>query len=196
MAVPLVRANVDTDQIIPKQFLKRIERTGYGPFLFNDWRYQEDGTERPEFVLNQEPYRAGRVLIGGRNFGSGSSREHAVWALENFGFRAVIAPSFADIFRGNAGKGGLLAVVLPEDAVRTLASRAEEEPGIEATVDLEAQTVTMGELSYRFDVDPYLRHNLMEGLDDIGLTMFHVAAIDRFEAARPRWLPDLARVEG
>jgi 3-isopropylmalate/(R)-2-methylmalate dehydratase small subunit len=195
VAVPLPRANVDTDQIIPKQFLKRIERTGYGPFLFFDWRYQQDGSEKGDFVLNREPYRAGRVLVAGRNFGSGSSREHAVWALDNFGFRAVIAPSFADIFRGNAAKEGLLTVQLPEDAVSTLASRAEEEPGIECAVDLEAQTVTMGELSYSFEVDPFVKHCLLEGLDDIGLTLEYEADITAFEATRPAWLPDLGRLQ-
>jgi 3-isopropylmalate/(R)-2-methylmalate dehydratase small subunit len=193
VVVPLVKHNVDTDQIIPKQFLKRIERTGYGPFLFNDWRYNQDGAEKADFVLNQGPYRSGRVLVAGRNFASGSSREHAVWALDQFGFRAVIAPSFADIFRSNAGKEGLLTVQLPEEAVNLLASRAEEEPGVEATVDLESQTVTLGELSYSFDVDPFLKHCLLEGLDDIGLTEAHKGAITTFEAGRPTWMPDMGR---
>jgi len=193
VAVPLLRANVDTDQIIPKQFLKRIERTGYGPFLFFDWRYNQDGTEKPDFVLNREPYRAGKVLIAGRNFGSGSSREHAVWALDNFGFRAVIAPSFADIFHSNSAKGGLLAVELPEEAVTTLASRAEEEPGIACVVDLESQTVTMGDLSYGFTVDPFLKKCLLGGLDDIGLTLEFEGEITAFEATRPAWLPDTRR---
>jgi 3-isopropylmalate/(R)-2-methylmalate dehydratase small subunit len=193
VVVPLLRHNVDTDQIIPKQFLKRIERTGYGPFLFNDWRYDAGGLEKPDFVLNREPYRSGRVLLAGRNFGSGSSREHAVWALDQFGFRAVIAPSFADIFRGNSGKEGLLAVQLPEEAVNLLASRAEEEPGVEATVDLDSQTVTLGELSYTFEVDPFLKHCLLEGLDDIGMTLKREESITVFEASRPAWMPDLGR---
>jgi 3-isopropylmalate/(R)-2-methylmalate dehydratase small subunit len=193
VVVPMVKHNVDTDQIIPKQFLKRIERTGYGPYLFNDWRYNQDGSEKPDFVLNQEPYRRGRVLVAGRNFGSGSSREHAVWALDQFGFRAVIAPGFADIFRGNAGKEGLLLVQLPEDAVNLLASRAEEEPGVEATVDLETQTVALGELSYGFELDPFLKRCLLEGLDDIGLTMAEADAITAFEARRPAWMPDMGR---
>ncbi len=193
VVVPLVKHNVDTDQIIPKQFLKRIERTGYGPFLFNDWRYNQDGTEKPDFVLNQEAYRHGRVLVAGRNFGSGSSREHAVWALDQFGFRVVIAPSFADIFRSNSGKEGLLTVRLPEEAVNLLASRAEEEPGVEATVDLESQTVILGELSYTFEVDPFLKHCLLEGLDDIGLTLARADAISAFEASRPAWMPDMGR---
>jgi 3-isopropylmalate/(R)-2-methylmalate dehydratase small subunit len=194
VVAPLLKHNIDTDQVIPKQFLKRIERTGYGPFLFNDWRYDASGAERPDFVLNQQPYRQARVLVAGRNFGSGSSREHAVWALDQFGIRAVIAPSFADIFRGNAGKEGLLTVQLAEEAVNLLASRAEEEPGVEATVDLEAQTVTLGELTYGFEVDPFLKRCLLEGLDDIGLTLERVADIDTFEAGRPAWMPDLGRV--
>jgi 3-isopropylmalate/(R)-2-methylmalate dehydratase small subunit len=193
VAVPLNRSNVDTDQIIPKQFLKRIERTGYGPFLFFDWRYNQDGSDKPDFILNQAPYSDGRVLIGGRNFGSGSSREHAVWALDNYGFRAVIAPSYADIFKGNSGKEGLLTVELPEEAVNTLASRAEEEPGIECTVDLESQTVTMAELTYSFAIDPFLKHCLLEGLDDIGLSLASEAAITEFETRRPAWMPDTGR---
>jgi 3-isopropylmalate/(R)-2-methylmalate dehydratase small subunit len=193
VAVPLNRSNVDTDQIIPKQFLKRIERTGYGPYLFFDWRYNQDGSDKPDFVLNQAPFRTGRVLIGGRNFGSGSSREHAVWALDNYGFRAVIAPSYADIFKGNSGKEGLLTVELPEEAVNTLASRAEEEPGIECTVDLASQTVTMADLSYTFEIDPFLKRCLLEGLDDIGLSLKNEAAITDFEAQRPGWMPDTRR---
>ena len=193
LVAPLMRANVDTDQIIPKQFLKRIERTGYGPYLFNDWRYDDQGQERPDFVLNREPYRHARVLVAGRNFGSGSSREHAVWALDNFGIRAVIAPSFADIFRGNALKGGLLPVVLPEDAVALIADRAEEEPGVEVTVDLESRTVTLGELRYGFEIDDFARHTLLEGLDDIGLTLQAGDAITAFETKRPGWMPSLAR---
>jgi 3-isopropylmalate/(R)-2-methylmalate dehydratase small subunit len=193
VAVPLNRSNVDTDQIIPKQFLKRIERTGYGPYLFFDWRYDQDGADKPEFVLNQAPYRTGRVLIAGRNFGSGSSREHAVWALDNYGFRAVIAPSYADIFKGNSGKEGLLTVELPEEAVNTLASRAEEQPGIECTVDLETQTVTMDDLRYSFAIDPFLKRCLLEGLDDIGLSLHNEDAIARYEARRPGWMPDTRR---
>jgi 3-isopropylmalate/(R)-2-methylmalate dehydratase small subunit len=193
VAVPLNRSNVDTDQIIPKQFLKRIERTGYGPFLFFDWRYQQDGSDKPDFVLNQASFKDGRVLIAGRNFGSGSSREHAVWALDNYGFRAVIAPSYADIFKGNSGKEGLLTVELPEEAVNTLASRAEEEPGIECTVDLQSQTVTMADLSYGFEIDPFLKHCLLEGLDDIGLSLTSEDSITTFEAQRPSWMPDIRR---
>jgi 3-isopropylmalate/(R)-2-methylmalate dehydratase small subunit len=193
VVVPMIKHNVDTDQVIPKQFLKRIERTGYGPFLFNNWRYNQDGSENPDFVLNREPFRHGGILVVGRNFGGGSSRQHAVWALDQFGFRVVIAPGFADIFRGNADKEGLLTVELPEEAVMLLASRAEEETGVEATVDLEAQTVALGELSYSFEVDPFLKQCLLEGLDDIGLTLAHDEEITAFEANRPRWLPDLGR---
>jgi 3-isopropylmalate/(R)-2-methylmalate dehydratase small subunit len=193
VVAPLMQANIDTDQIIPKQFLKRIERTGYGPYLFNDWRYDEQGNEKPGFVLNREPYRQARVIIGGRNFGSGSSREHAVWALDNFGIRAVIAPSFADIFNSNALKGGLLPVRLPEQVVALLAERAEEAPGVEITVNLEDRSVTLEELTYRFEVDEFSRHCLLEGLDDIGLSMINEDSITAFEATRPAWLPDLGR---
>jgi 3-isopropylmalate/(R)-2-methylmalate dehydratase small subunit len=192
--VPLDRADVDTDQIIPKQFLKRIERTGYGPFLFNDWRYDDSGAERPDFVLNQPAYRAGSVLVAGRNFGCGSSREHAVWALADQGFRAVIAASFADIFRGNALKCGVLPVVLAEDEVRQLLDLAMEQPGVEAVVDLEARTVSAGDLRFPVTVDDFERNLLLEGLDDIGLTLQHSGSIDQFEAARPGWLPDVSRV--
>jgi 3-isopropylmalate/(R)-2-methylmalate dehydratase small subunit len=174
VAGPLNRSNVDTDQIVPKQFLKRIERTGYGPYLFFDWRFHQDGSEKADFVLNQLPYRQGRVLIAGRNFGSGSSREHAVWALENFGFRAVVAPSYADI-------------------VNTLASRAEEEPGIAITVDLQSQTVTMADLHYSFEIDPFLKRCLLEGLDDVGLSLRNEPQVLEFEARRPAWMPDLRR---
>jgi 3-isopropylmalate/(R)-2-methylmalate dehydratase small subunit len=193
VVVPLPRANVDTDQVIPKQFLKRIERTGYGPFLFNDWRYDEHGHERSEFVLNQEPYRDGRILVAGRNFGSGSSREHAVWALDDYGFRAVIAPSFADIFSSNATKGGLLPVVLPENAVAAISDLAQAQPGVEATIDLQAQTVVAGDLSYRFEIDAFTKRCLMAGLDDIGLTLEHEDAITAFETGRPAWMPHTRR---
>jgi 3-isopropylmalate/(R)-2-methylmalate dehydratase small subunit len=194
VGVPLARANVDTDQIIPKQFLKRIERTGYGPFLFNDWRYEPGtGAEREDFVLNRPEYRAGTVLVAGRNFGSGSSREHAVWALTGFGFRAVIAPSFADIFRGNASKDGLLTVQLPEEVVNAVLAHLEEEPGAEVTVDLNACSVTSGALTVPFTIDAFERRCYLEGLDDIGLTLEHEAEISAFEASRPPWMPDLRR---
>ncbi|MGA8015819.1 MAG: 3-isopropylmalate dehydratase small subunit [Candidatus Dormiibacterota bacterium] len=191
--VPLDRSDVDTDQIIPKQFLKRIERAGYGEFLFYDWRRDASGGERPDFVLNQPEYRSGTVLVAGRNFACGSSREHAVWALSDHGFRAVVAPSFADIFRNNALKTGLLPVVLPEDQVRQLLDLAHEQPGVVAIVDLEEQSVSAGDLRFRFEMDPFERRCLLDGLDDIGLTLVHEAAISAFEAGRPGWMPDLSR---
>ena len=191
--VPLDRADVDTDQIIPKQFLKRIERTGYGDMLFNDWRYDAGGRPRHDFVLNREPYAGGSVLLAGRNFGCGSSREHAVWALADHGFRAVVAPSFADIFRGNALKSGLLPVVLPEPQVRELMDLALEQPGVTATVDLETGTVSAGDLRFRFEMDAFERRTLLEGLDDIALTQQHADAITAYEQRRPSWMPDLSR---
>jgi 3-isopropylmalate/(R)-2-methylmalate dehydratase small subunit len=193
--VPLDRSDVDTDQIIPKQFLKRIERAGYGEYLFHDWRRDESGAERMDFVLNRPEYRGGSLLVAGRNFACGSSREHAVWALSDHGFRAVIAPSFADIFRNNALKSGLLPVVLPEDQVRQLLDLATEQPGVGGIVDLEEQTVTAGDLRFRFSMDPFERRCLLDGLDDIGLTLAHEAAISDFESRRPGWLPDLRRAE-
>ncbi len=194
VVVPLDRSDVDTDQIIPKQFLKRVERAGYGEFLFNDWRYDEQGAERPDFVLNRPPYRNGTLLVAGRNFACGSSREHAVWALNDQGFRAVIAPSFADIFRNNALKSGLLPVVLPEEQVRQILDLATEEPGVVGIVDLEEQTVAVGDLTFRFEMDGFERRCLLDGLDDIGLTLIHEREISAFETERPAWMPDLARV--
>jgi 3-isopropylmalate/(R)-2-methylmalate dehydratase small subunit len=191
--IPLDRSDVDTDQIIPKQFLKRIERTGYGEYLFNDWRRDPSGAERPDFVLNQEAYAGGTVMVTGRNFGCGSSREHAVWALADYGIRAVISESFADIYRSNALGSGLLPVTLPEHEVRALIDLAREEPGITVAVDLEAQTVTCGDLRFAFQMDPFERRRLLEGLDDIGLTLEHEAEITEFESRRPAWMPDLAR---
>src|SRR5438105_1587005 len=193
VVVPLDRADVDTDQIIPKQFLKSIERTGYGSALFYDWRYEPDGDERSDFVLNRQPYRDASVLVAGRNFGCGSSREHAVWALTDHGFRAVVAPSFADIFRSNALKSGLLPVALQEHEVRDLMDLALEQPGVEATVDLESGSVTARDLRFRFTLDPFERRCLLEGLDDIDLTLQHAAAITAYEEHRPSWMPDLSR---
>jgi 3-isopropylmalate/(R)-2-methylmalate dehydratase small subunit len=190
IAAPLPRPNVDTDQIIPKQFLKRIERTGYGPFLFYDWRFEADGvTERPDFELNREPWRGAPVLIAGRNFGSGSSREHAVWALQDYGIRAVIAPSFSDIFYSNSLKGGLLPIVVPEPIVERWLDAAQEDPGLQATVNLETCTVTFNGESLSFDIDPESRHRMLEGLDDISLTLQHTADITAFEQRRPAHLP-------
>ena len=193
VVVPLDRSDVDTDQIIPKQFLKRIERSGYGSALFNDWRYEADAGEREDFVLNQQPYRRGSILVTGRNFGCGSSREHAVWALSDHGFRAIVAPSYADIFRTNALKSGLLPVVLRDDAVRALMDLALEQPGVEADVNLETETISAGDLRFRFTLDPFERRCLLEGLDDIDLTLQHADAITAFEQQRPSWMPDLSR---
>ena len=190
IAAPLDRPNVDTDQIIPKQFLKRIERSGYGPFLFYDWRYRGDGvTENPDFELNREPWRGAPVLLAQRNFGSGSSREHAVWALMDHGIRAVIAPSFSDIFYSNSLKGGLLPISLPEQIVERWLDAAQEEPGLRATVDLEACTVTFNGETQPFEIDPESRHRLLDGLDDISLTLQHAADIAAFEQHRPAHLP-------
>jgi 3-isopropylmalate/(R)-2-methylmalate dehydratase small subunit len=191
--IQLDRSDVDTDQIIPKQFLKRIERTGYGEFLFNDWRRDASGAPREDFVLNQEAYADGTVIVAGRNFGCGSSREHAVWALADYGIRAVISESFADIYRTNALGSGLLPVTLPEHEVRALLDLAAEQPGITVAVDLEAQTVTCGDLRFAFTIDAFERRRLLEGLDDIGLTLEHEAEITAFEERRPAWMPDLAR---
>lgn len=182
LVMPLDRTNVDTDQIIPKQFLKRIERTGYGDFLFFDWRQTPEGNAVPEFVLNDPRYRGAQILIAGKNFGCGSSREHAAWALSDFGFRCVIAPTFADIFFSNAGKNGILLVKLSEEQVNQLLRNAETIPGYKLTVSLEDQTVTDGQgFSATFDVDPFRRDCLLEGLDDIGLTLRHADELDKFE---------------
>ncbi len=180
---PLDRADVDTDQIIPKQFLKRIERTGYGPFLFFDWRKQ------PDFFLNQHQFDGAPILVAGANFGCGSSREHAPWAIRDAGFRAVIAPSFGDIFRANAFKTGILAVTLPESQVRHLIDLASEDPRARIEIDVRAQRVRGDGFEYRFEIDPFIRHMLLEGLDDIGLVERHVPAIAGYEEHRPGWLP-------
>ena len=184
LAAPLDRTNVDTDQIIPKQFLKRIERTGYGDFLFFDWRQTPEGDPIPDFVINDPRYKGAQILIAGKNFGCGSSREHAAWALSDFGFRCVIAPTFADIFFSNAGKNGILLVKLSEEQVAELLQRAQTIPEYELNVSLEDQTVTDGEgFSAKFDVDPFRKFCLLEGLDDIGLTLRHAAELDKYEAA-------------
>jgi 3-isopropylmalate/(R)-2-methylmalate dehydratase small subunit len=184
---PLPRANVDTDQIMPKQFLKRVERTGYGEFVFYDWRRDED-----DFVLERPEYRGARVLVAGPNFGSGSSREHAPWGLQDWGFEAVVASSFADIFFNNCTKIGLLPVVLSDKEVQWLMELAEADPTAEVTIDLTAQTVTHGaEFEARFEIDPFTKHCLLNGLDDIGLTLQHAGEIDAFEASRPSFKPAL-----
>ncbi len=193
IVAPLDRPNVDTDQIIPKQFLKRIERTGFGPFAFFDWRYRPDGTLDPDFELNQPGYQGATVLVAGRNFGCGSSREHAPWALNEYGFRALIAPSFADIFNNNCIQNGMLPVVLPEEQVGELLRRAQANPGYQVTVDLVNQRVTDAEgFSASFQIDPFVRERLLGGLDDIGMTLKEDELITTFEGHRPRWLAGVA----
>jgi 3-isopropylmalate/(R)-2-methylmalate dehydratase small subunit len=182
LVAPLDRANVDTDQIIPKQFLKRIERTGYGDFLFFDWRRTASGDPDPAFVLNDERYKGAQILVAGKNFGCGSSREHAAWALSDYGFRVVIAPTFADIFFSNAGKNGIVLVRLNEAEVTALLQNAQKVPGYLLTVSLETQTVTDGRgFQAKFDFDPFRKFCLLEGFDDIGLTLRHAAALDAYE---------------
>jgi 3-isopropylmalate/(R)-2-methylmalate dehydratase small subunit len=182
-AVPLRRSNVDTDQIIPAEYLKRVSRTGFADGLFKAWR------DDPAFVLNDSRYDGATVLIAGPDFGTGSSREHAVWALQDRGFRAVISPRFADIFRGNALKGGLLPVELPEEIVLSLQDISDADPNAEVTVDLVEREVRAPGLSAGFEIDDYTRWRLMEGLDDIGLTLSHADDITAFESGRPRWMP-------
>jgi len=176
--VPLRRSNVDTDQIIPAVYLKRVTRSGFEDGLFSAWRND------PEFVLNQDAFKGGTVLVAGPDFGTGSSREHAVWALQNYGFKAVISSRFADIFRGNSLKGGLLTVIISQEEVEKLWAAIEAEPSTQITVDLDSRTVSYGGVSLAFDLDDYTRWRLMEGLDDIGLTLAQEASIDAFEAAR------------
>jgi len=183
MGVPLRRSNVDTDQIIPAKFLKRVTKTGYDDALFSAWR------DDPEFVLNQEPYTRAQVLVAGPDFGTGSSREHAVWALRDYGFQAVISSRFGDIFRSNSGKQGLVTAVVPESVVEAIWAEIEAHPGLDVTVDLEAREVRCGGVHSAFDIDDYTRWRLMEGLDDIALTLQHADAIDAFEKARDSWRP-------
>jgi 3-isopropylmalate/(R)-2-methylmalate dehydratase small subunit len=187
IAVPLDRPNVDTDQIIPKQFLKRIERTGFGQFLFYDWRYRGDEEPNPTFVLNKPEYQGGTVLLAGRNFGCGSSREHAPWALLDYGFRAIIAPSFADIFQNNCMQNGIVPVTLTDLEVGELVRRAISLTNHRITVDLERKVVsdTRG-FSASFEIDDFCRHRLLEGLDDIGLTLRYEPQISAYEASRVR----------
>ena len=183
IGVPLRVSNVDTDQIIPAVYLKRVTKTGFDDALFVNWR------KNPEFVLNQEPYKNGSVLVAGPDFGTGSSREHAVWALKDYGFRVVISSRFADIFRGNSGKQGLVAAQVAQDDVELIWKALEREPSTEITVDLENKTVTVGALVVPFQIDDYVRWRLMEGLDDIGLTLQNIEAIKDYEARRPAWMP-------
>ena len=183
IGVPLRVSNVDTDQIIPAVYLKRVTKTGFDDALFVNWR------KNPEVVLNQEPDKTGSVLVAGPDFGTGSSREHAVWALKDYGFRVVISSRFADIFRGNSGKQGLVAAQVAQDDVELIWKALEREPGTEITVDLENKTVTVGALVVPFQIDDYVRWRLMEGLDDIGLTLQNIEAIKDYEARRPAWMP-------
>ena len=183
---PLDRVNVDTDQIIPKQFLKRIEKTGFGQFVFYDWRFGVDGKRNPDFVLHEPRYEGASILVAGRNFGCGSSREHAVWALADFGFRAVISSSFADIFANNSAKNGFLPVRLSEDEVATLMQRAHDIDDYQVTIDLEKCEVRDDHgFCARFPIDEFVRHCLLNGLDDIGLTLQHEAEIAAYEAQHP-----------
>jgi 3-isopropylmalate/(R)-2-methylmalate dehydratase small subunit len=192
---PIVSNDIDTDQIIPKQYLKRIERTGFGPFAFAEWRYNEDGSPRPEFAMNRPEHDGAQILLSGRNFGCGSSREHAPWALEDAGFRVIIAASFADIFHSNCGKIGVLCVEVHEKVILQLAELVEADPSIEIVVDLEQRTLSapavgvLEGVEVSFDVDPHTRYCLMNGLDDIGLTLAHEGDITAFEAKRPSFRP-------
>jgi 3-isopropylmalate/(R)-2-methylmalate dehydratase small subunit len=188
---PLPRVNVDTDQIIPKQFLKRVERHGYGPFLFYDWRFDHEGEAIDEFVLNRLEYEGSAVLVSGPNFGSGSSREHAAWSLEDWGFRAVIAPSFGDIFYNNSVNIGLLPVVLTGEEVAALQTIAAD-PANEVTIDLEAQTVSADGFSAIFQIDAHVKQRLLAGLDNIGETLLWEQAISDYEETRPTFKPSLA----
>jgi len=181
--VPLRRSNVDTDQIIPAVYLKRVTRSGFEDGLFSAWRSD------PEFVLNKDEFKGGTVLVAGPEFGTGSSREHAVWALQNYGFKAVISSRFADIFRGNSLKGGLLTVILPQEAVEAIWQAIEAAPSTAITVDLETRTVTYNDVNVPFELDDYTRWRLMEGLDDIGLTLKHTDSIDAFESKRASYKP-------
>lgn len=183
VAAPLHRSNVDTDQIIPAEFLKRITKTGFEDALFHHWR------QDPEFVLNQPRYAHAEILVAGADFGTGSSREHAVWALRDYGFKAVLSPKFADIFRGNAGKQGLLAAEVEQDDIERLWAAIEADAEARMTVNLEDRTVTVGELVVAFQIDDYTRWRLIEGLDDISLTLKNEQAISDFEATRPAWMP-------
>ena len=190
IAAPLPMINIDTDVIIPKQFLKTIKRSGLGKSAFYDLRYDNDGNEKPDFVLNKEPYRKAEILITGDNFGCGSSREHAPWAILDFGIRCVVAPSYADIFYNNCFKNGILPIILPQEQVDELMREAQENPDSVTTVDLEKQTITRGnKFSFGFDIDPFRKKCLLNGLDDIGLTLEKGAFIDKFENERKQDKP-------
>jgi 3-isopropylmalate/(R)-2-methylmalate dehydratase small subunit len=195
LAVALDRSNVDTDQIIPKQFLKRVERTGFGQFLFYDWRFRPDGQLEPSFPLNESRYQGASILIAGKNFGCGSSREHAPWSLADYGFRAIIAPSFADIFANNCQKNGLLPVTLADVSVAELMRRAKQIELYRVTVDLVGKTVSDEHgFSEAFEIDDFQRYCLLEGLDDIGLTLKHESEITVYESNRPMWVQPASRL--
>ncbi|WP_421248641.1 3-isopropylmalate dehydratase small subunit [Aeromonas jandaei] len=190
IVVPLDSANVDTDAIIPKQFLQKVNRIGFGKHLFHDWRFLDDAGQRPnpEFVLNQPQFAGASILLARENFGCGSSREHAPWALADYGFKTIIAPSFADIFYGNAINNGMVPVRLKEEEVDALFQLVAAKPGIQIEVDLEVNQVRAGELSFGFEIDEFRRYCLLNGLDSIGLTLQHEAAISAFEAKQPSWI--------
>ncbi len=184
VAAPMDRPNIDTDQLLPARFLRRPRDEGFGDVLFIDQRFDDDGNPRPDFVLNQEPYKEARIIVGDRNFGGGSSREGAPWALLDYGFRCIIASSFGDIFYNNSLKNGLLPVRLPEDAVKAIRAQLHDNPGTTITVDLEAQTVTSPDgTTHSFDIEPFRKQSLLKGLDDIGMTLEHEDKIDAFEAS-------------
>lgn len=190
VVAPLRRSNVDTDQIIPAVYLKRITKTGFEDGLFANWR------QDPDFVLNRPVYHGAAILVAGPDFGTGSSREHAVWALRDFGFKAVFSPKFADIFRGNSGKQGLIAGEISEADMQAIWDACEAEPGVQATVDLPSQTLTLGSLTVSFQIDEYTKWRLMEGLDDIGITLQNEQAIQDFEARRETWRPKTLPAKG
>jgi 3-isopropylmalate/(R)-2-methylmalate dehydratase small subunit len=186
VALPIARANVDTDQIVPARYLQKPRSADFGPFLFRDLRFTADGSEAPGFVLNQAPYRQARIVVAQRNFGCGSSREHAVWALYDYGIRAVIAPSFGDIFAANAAKNGLLTIALPDAAVDWLLAQLQRTPGLQLRIDLPAQRVALpGGAGYSFEIGAYLKNCLLEGLDELDYTLSHIARIEAFERTYP-----------
>ncbi|CAG9000859.1 MAG: 3-isopropylmalate dehydratase small subunit 1 [Candidatus Celerinatantimonas neptuna] len=190
VAAAMNRSNVDTDQIIPKQFLKKVERTGFGIHLFNDWRYLDDGSDNPEFELNQPEVKGAKILVAGDNFGCGSSREHAPWAIADYGFNTVISTSFADIFFNNCFKNGILPIKVTENELTALFAELEVAPGSQFTVNLEEQKITTpGGIAIHFDVDPFRKHSLLEGLDDIGWTLQHEEKISEFEKNQQKQLP-------
>ena len=186
--VPIVRSDIDTDQIIPQQFLKLVERTGYGEFLFYNWAHNDDGSPRPDFILNHPERKGAKVLVAGRNFGCGSSRVHAVWAIQDWGFEAVVAPSFADIFRNNAAHVGLLTVELPEDVVNTLAGVAED-PYAHVNIDLARQSIDTEGISAEFPVESTVKERLLRGIDPIGATLEFESELSSYESQRATWLP-------